>query len=180
MAAHNEKVAENRLTTQVLAVVDHFKQKDPVGIPGAPVPEPMIIPMIEQSFSVGKMKMTNVSIFGLSKFRIKYSKIDLNSMSAKAVIYLEKMHMEGTYSFRALFSSATGPFTVDMQDVYTYANLTLGVNLDGKIETQDIAMDIISDKKIDVDFKNLGERLQGVSYSAYTDAECERQNEREN
>lgn len=150
-------MAENRLSTQVLAVVDHFKQPDPVGIPGAPVPEPMIVPMIEQSFSVGKMKMTNVAIYGLSKFRIKYSKIDLNSLRATAIIYLEKMHMEGTYTLSAMFTTRTGPFTVDMQDVYTYANITLGVNLEGKIETQDISMDIISEKNIAVDFKNLGE-----------------------
>lgn len=55
-----------------------------------------------------------------------------------------------------IFGSRTGPFTVDMRDVYTYANLTLGVNLEGKVEVQDIQMDIISDKNIAVDFQNLG------------------------
>lgn len=158
---HNEKVAENRLSTQVLAVVDHFKQPDPVGIPGAPVPEPMVVPEIVHRFSVGKMKMTNVSIYGLSKFRIKYSKIDLNSMKATAIIHLEKMHMEGTYTLSAMFQTREGPFTVDMQDVFTYANITLGVSLEGKIETQDIKMDIISDKNIAVDFQNLGKYLSG-------------------
>lgn len=153
---YNEKVAESRLSTQVLAIVDHFKQPDPVGIPGAPVPEPMIVPYIKHSFSMGTMKMTNVSIFGLSKFRIKYSKIDLNSMRATAIIHLEKMHMEGDYELNAMFQTKKGPFTVDMQDVYTYANITLGVNLEGKIESQGIQMDIISDKNIAVDFQKLG------------------------
>ena len=102
---HNAKVAENRLTTQVLAIVDHFKQEDPVGIPGAPVPDPMVVPEIKHSFSVGNMKMRNVSIFGLSKFRIKYSKIDLNSMRATAIVHLDKMHMEGTYTLSAMFTT---------------------------------------------------------------------------
>lgn len=161
MAAHNEKVAENRLSTQVLAIVEHFKQPDPVGIPGAPVPEPMIVPFIEQNLPIGKMKMTQVAIYGLSKFRIKLSEIDLNSLKATAIVFLEKMHMEGTYSLNAMFQTRTGPFTVDMQDVYTYANITLGVNMDGKLETQDIAMDIVSEKNIAVDFKNLGKYARG-------------------
>lgn len=55
-----------------------------------------------------------------------------------------------------MFHSRTGPFTVDMRDVFTYANLTLGVNLEGKVEVQDIQMDIISEKNIAVDFQNLG------------------------
>lgn len=144
------------MSTQVLAIVEHFKQDDPVGIPGAPVPEPMIIPYIAKSLSLANLKMTNISVYGLSKFRIKYSKIDLNSMRASAIIYLKKMHMEGNYSLSAMFTTRNGDFTVDMEDVYTHANMTLGVNIDGKVQTQDIQMDITSDKNIAVDFKNLG------------------------
>lgn len=102
---HNSKVAENRLSTQVLEIVEHFKQADPVGIPGAPVPEPMVVPEIKHSFAMGNMKMTNVSIFGLSKFRIKYSKIDLNSLRATAIVHLEKMLMKGTYTLSAMFTT---------------------------------------------------------------------------
>lgn len=149
-------MAENRLTGQVLAIVEHFKQEDPVGIPGAPVPEPMIIPMIKQDFSIGKMVMTDVAIYGLSKFRIKYSKIDLNSMKAQAIVHLDKMHMEGQYTLGSFLSKSSGPFTVDMRDVKTHADITLGVNLDGKLETQDIKMDIVSDQPIQMDFKNMG------------------------
>lgn len=100
--------------------------------------------------------MTNVSVYGLSAFRIKYSHIDLNAMRASAVIYLKKMHMEGNYSLSAMFTTRHGDFTVDMEDVYTYANMTLGVNIDGKVQTQDIQMDITSDKNIAVNFNNLG------------------------
>lgn len=117
----------------------------------------MNIPPIDFTVSIAKIKLTNTTVYGLSRFRIKYSKIDLNSLKATAIVYLEKMHMEGTYKLAAMFSTKTGPFTIDMEDVHTYANVTLGVNLDGKLETQDIAADIQTNKKIEVDFKNLGE-----------------------
>ncbi|KAJ6647740.1 hypothetical protein Bhyg_02963, partial [Pseudolycoriella hygida] len=34
---YNKQVAENRLSTQLLALIDHFHQEDPLGLPGAPV-----------------------------------------------------------------------------------------------------------------------------------------------
>lgn len=34
---HNKKVAENRLSSQIFALIEHFHQEDPLGIPGAPV-----------------------------------------------------------------------------------------------------------------------------------------------
>lgn len=34
---HNKKVAENRLSSQIFAIIEHYHQEDPLGIPGAPV-----------------------------------------------------------------------------------------------------------------------------------------------
>lgn len=34
---HNKQVAENRLSSQIFAIIDHFHQEDPLGLPGAPV-----------------------------------------------------------------------------------------------------------------------------------------------
>lgn len=34
---HNKNVAENRLSSQIFALIEHYHQDDPLGIPGAPV-----------------------------------------------------------------------------------------------------------------------------------------------
>ena len=31
---HNAKVTENRMAAQILALIEHYKQEDPVGFPG--------------------------------------------------------------------------------------------------------------------------------------------------
>lgn len=38
---HNRNVAETELSAQIIALLEHYKQKDPVGLPGAPVPDPL-------------------------------------------------------------------------------------------------------------------------------------------
>lgn len=37
-------MAENVLSNQIIALLEHYKQKDPLGIPGAPVPDPFPVP----------------------------------------------------------------------------------------------------------------------------------------
>lgn len=34
---HNQNVAESQLAAQIIALLEHYKQKDPVGLPNAPV-----------------------------------------------------------------------------------------------------------------------------------------------
>lgn len=68
------------MTEQIFAVIEHYKQDDPVGLPGAPIPDPMPIPDVKKSLSVATMHMKNVLAYGLSKFRLKYLKTDLKDL----------------------------------------------------------------------------------------------------
>lgn len=152
---HNKQVAENRLSAQIFAVLDHYKQKDPIGLPGAPIPDPMPIPDIKKSVSLAKLSMTNVKAYGLSKFRLKYIHSDLNGLSVKAGIQVDEMLVIGNYTLSSFFTSSKGPFTVILKNVFTQGNASLAVEIDGKVRTQDIKIDI-SFADMSMDFQNLG------------------------
>jgi hypothetical protein len=114
---HNVKVAESHLSAQVFAIIDHYKQDDPVGLPGATVPDPMPIPEVKQSMSFGKMHLKNVLAYGLSKFRIKHLKTNLNDMNVQGVVQMDQMITKGNYTLSTLFSRAEGPFIVNLTNV---------------------------------------------------------------
>jgi Haemolymph juvenile hormone binding protein (JHBP) len=69
---------------QVLTLIEHYKQEDPVGIPGLPVPDPMPVPEIKKSLSLATLTMKNVLAYGLSKFRIKHVKTDLKDLNVSS------------------------------------------------------------------------------------------------
>lgn len=77
---HNRNVAEDQLSTQIIALLEHYKQDDPLGIPGAPVPDPFPVPYTQQSVAVGTLTMKDTLAFGISKFRIKSMTIDINQL----------------------------------------------------------------------------------------------------
>lgn len=155
MNLHNAKVAESRLSAQVFAIVEHFKQVDPIGLPGAPVPDPMSIPDIKKSLPMATLTMKNVKAYGLSKFRIKYTKVDLNALDVKCGVQVDQMIVHGNYSLSALFNTKSGPFTVILKNVFTQGNASLAVEMDGKIRTSDILLDITF-ADMSMDFQNLG------------------------
>ncbi|CAH0392545.1 unnamed protein product [Bemisia tabaci] len=70
----------NRLSEEVRAVLEHYKDPDPVGLPNDPVPDPMPIPDIKHSFSLHTMTLRNITVHGLSKFRIDNAFSDLVDM----------------------------------------------------------------------------------------------------
>lgn len=78
--SHNKNMAENRLSAQIFALVEHYKQIDPVGLPGAPVPDPFTVPDVSKSIGMGTLKMKNTMAYGLSKFRIKSLAFDVNQL----------------------------------------------------------------------------------------------------
>lgn len=39
-STHNRNVAESKLAMQIMALIEHYKQKDPKGLPNAPIPDP--------------------------------------------------------------------------------------------------------------------------------------------
>lgn len=76
---HNKNVAENQLSAQIYALIEHYKQTDPLGIPGSPIPDPFPVPEVQKSLGFGTLTMRNALAYGFSKFRIK--SIDLNVKS---------------------------------------------------------------------------------------------------
>lgn len=136
-------------------MLEHYKQKDPVGLPGAPVPDPLPVPYTKQSMGMATLTMKDASAYGLSKFRIKSVAFDVNQLMVKAEIQLDLMLIKGNYTLSSLFSSANGPFTVTIKNVIAKGNASVSVERDGKIRTQDISMDLTF-SKLESDFKNLG------------------------
>lgn len=73
-------MANAELSSQIIALLEHYKQKDPLGLPGAPVPDPFPVPYTKQSIGMGTLTMKNSSAYGLSKFRIKSLSVDVNKL----------------------------------------------------------------------------------------------------
>lgn len=124
-------------------------------MPGAPIPDPMDIPQLSQSSSLGRMTMTNVKLKGLKEFRIHHIVLDLAKMTAEVAVTIEKLNVYGNYTLRSLFSSSAGPFTVKLQEVFGQAIARLEVEREGYLEAQEINMDI-KFKDIDMNFERLG------------------------
>lgn len=76
----DKQVLEKKVSDQILQILEHYKQDDPIGLPGAPVPDPMPIPDMKHSFSVATMNFKNVNVHGLSKFRIEHIRSNLADM----------------------------------------------------------------------------------------------------
>lgn len=79
-STHNINVAENKMATQIVALLEHYKQKDPLGIPGAKIPDPFPVEPIKKSVGVGTLSLKNSQAYGLSKFRIKNIQFDVNEL----------------------------------------------------------------------------------------------------
>lgn len=73
-------MVENRLALQLYAIIDHYKQEDPIGFPGAPIPDPMNVPDIKKSLGMATLNMMKIQAYGLSKFRISSINADLEAM----------------------------------------------------------------------------------------------------
>uniref|UniRef100_A0A1L8DR22 Putative juvenile hormone binding protein in insects n=1 Tax=Nyssomyia neivai TaxID=330878 RepID=A0A1L8DR22_9DIPT len=167
VTGENAKVAESRLSATIFAIVDHYKQPDPIGLPGAPVPDPMKIPTIKKTLTMTTLQMENILAYGLSKFRIKFVNVDLKEMKVYAGVQVDKMTLIGNYTLHSLFSRSSGPFTVVLKDVFTVGNVTLGVERDGKIRTQDIQMDSTF-ADMSMDFQNLG--FMGAVFQSFVNS----------
>lgn len=72
----------------ILMMLDHYKQKDPVGIPGAPVEDPMLAPDMAKSIGMANLNMKNVKAYGMSKFRVDNIDVDFKEMKASVAEYL--------------------------------------------------------------------------------------------
>lgn len=126
-----------------------------MGIPGAPIPDPMDVPPFSNSFSMGTMQCKNVKVQGLSKFRISHVKADLGSMQVDAALKIDKLDVYGNYTLSTFFSKSEGPFTVKLKDVFVQAVARLEVEREGYLEAQEMDMDITC-KDIAMNFERLG------------------------
>ncbi|KAJ8918627.1 hypothetical protein NQ315_013133 [Exocentrus adspersus] len=161
---------EKKISDTILAMLEHFKQPDPVGLPGAPIPDPMDIPEMKHSFSVGRMTFFNVKLYGLKKFRIDHINADISAMKVEAALTIDRLNVIGNYTLSAFFSKSRGPFTVVLTKVYVVAIASLEVERNGQLEAQEMDMDI-KFKDISMDFKGLGffaNMFQGVMNSVGT------------
>ncbi|XP_043463308.1 uncharacterized protein LOC122499195 [Leptopilina heterotoma] len=153
--AENIAQGEKRLGDQIRTILKHYQQDDPVGLPGAPVPDPMPVPDMKHSFSVYTMTFKEMQVFGLSKFRIERMTSELALMQVSVRLRIEALDIRGWYTLSTWLSRSAGNFTVKLSGVTVEGIAKLQVGTDGKLHAQDIDMDLTFDN-IDMDFKNLG------------------------
>lgn len=77
-----EKLAdgEKKLSENIVQMLEHFKQEDPVGLPGADIPDPYPVPDMKQSLQLGTLYFKNTAVHGISKFRILYVNAEIGAM----------------------------------------------------------------------------------------------------
>ncbi|XP_034939295.1 uncharacterized protein [Chelonus insularis] len=152
-----EKLAqgEKRLGDQIRLILKHYQQSDPVGLPGAPIPDPMSVPDMKHSFSMYTMNFKSTKVYGLSKFRIQHVQSELALMQVSVALNIETLDIRGLYTLSSWLSRSAGDFTVKLSGVNVQGVARLQVGTDGKLHAQDIDMDLTF-VNIDMDFKNLG------------------------
>lgn len=161
---------EQKLSDQVRLILDHYKQEDPVGLPGAPVSDPMPIPDMKHSFTYATMHFKSAHVHGLSRFRIQHIKSDLAALKLSVGLRIEKLEVLGNYTMSSWFSRSSGPFNVTLSNVYIEGLAKLEVERGGQLQAQNIDMDIAF-RDIAMDFENLGflgSLFQGIINSVGT------------
>ncbi|XP_058455466.1 uncharacterized protein LOC131432905 [Malaya genurostris] len=143
------------LSAQLHQIVEFYKQPDPVGLPIGPTLDPMPIPPIKHSFALSTMHMRDVLTHGLSKLRIRLFEVELSQMRVRAEVKVDELLINGSYTLTSLLQSSSGPFSVQLTEVVTAANVSLVVNTDGMLQTQDIELDF-GLEAMSSDFQNLG------------------------
>ncbi|KAL6443286.1 hypothetical protein ACFW04_002883 [Cataglyphis niger] len=146
---------EQRLGDQIRAILKHYQQDDPIGLPGAPIPDPMPVPDMKHSFSMYTMNFKQVNVYGLSKFRIEHVESELARMQVSVAVRIDSLDIRGLYTLASWLSRSAGNFTVKLTGVNVEGIARLEVATDGKLQAQNIDMDLTFNK-IDLDFKNLG------------------------
>jgi Haemolymph juvenile hormone binding protein (JHBP) len=147
--------AERDLAAQLRSLVEHYKGDDPVGIPGAPIPDPVDVPDMKRSFTVTSMDFKKIKVYGLSKFRFQRIKLDLAALQTEVGVKISTLLMAGQYTLGGWFSRSNGPFTVTLNGVLVEGVASLEVDRNGNLEAQNIHLDI-KFESIKLDFQNLG------------------------
>lgn len=163
-------LGEKRLGDHIRAILKHYQQEDPVGLPGVPIPDPMPVPDMGHSFSMYNMHFEKVQVYGLSKFRVVNVQSELALMQMSVSLSIRTLDIRGVYTLSSWLSKTAGHFTIALTGVDVQGVARLEVGTDGKLQAQNIDMDLTFDK-IDMDFENigfLGSVFQGVVNSVGT------------
>lgn len=155
------------MSQRILEIMDHYNQPDPVGIPGAPIPDAMALPDKKQSVAFGStMHFMNQKLYGLKNFRIKHIVVDINAMKVESELYIDLVTVTGNYTLKSWLNKAKGPFAVQLRNVNIKATARLDVERNGQLEAQEIDMDI-KFEKITMNFTNIGGFFQSEYSKIY-------------
>lgn len=80
MLFFNRTKDELRLDQRIRLILQHYKQDDPLGLPGLPIPDPMEIPDFKGQFPVAEIKFSEAQLYNLAKFRVDYVRTDLRDL----------------------------------------------------------------------------------------------------
>ncbi|XP_050665578.1 uncharacterized protein LOC126965858 isoform X2 [Leptidea sinapis] len=134
---------EEKLSDYIMKVLDHFKSTDPVGLPGASIPDPYLVPDMKKYITFGtNIALKNTSVQGISKFRVIYVKAEIAQLECTTVLSIDKLKVKGNYTLNTIFKKYSGNYTADVLGIKTTAIATLGVEKDGRVRVQNISMDI--------------------------------------
>uniref|UniRef100_A0A224XDJ0 Putative hemolymph juvenile hormone binding protein n=1 Tax=Panstrongylus lignarius TaxID=156445 RepID=A0A224XDJ0_9HEMI len=155
---HNEEMIDAKvdsISNQVREIIEHYKQVEPVGLPGAPIPDPLPIPDLKHSRPIATLILKNATMNGLSKFKVEQLYSNLASMQVEVALKYTKLEVLGNYTLSTWVTRSAGGFNVTLTQVYLEGVASLEVARQGNLEATDIILDI-SVKDIALDFKNLG------------------------
>lgn len=136
-------------------MLEHFKQDDPRGIPGLPIPDPMPIPDFKGQFPVAEIKFTDAMLHQLSQFRIDYVRTDLKDLKVWVGLTFDTLEVIGRYRMGSWFSTSSGDFNVTLISVHGEGFAGLIVDSEGSLQASNITFDV-SFKDIAMKFDNLG------------------------
>ncbi|KAI5700436.1 hypothetical protein M8J76_000526 [Diaphorina citri] len=144
------------LSDQIRLFLKHFQQKDPIGIPGAVLPDPMPLPDLTKSLGIlGSVTFKNIQLFELSQFRLSHINTDLERMQIYVEIEMKRLVSLGNYSMRTMMKSAKGPFNITMTNVVAEGAVALERDDKGQLQATDSQMDMTCSNII-IDLKDSG------------------------
>jgi len=150
-----EPVKELSIDEKIRRIVEHFKQDDPLGIPGVPIPDPKEIPDIEKDITGAKVILTDAKMHDMSKFRIDYVRTDLKDLKVWISITFPRLRMLGRYGMSSWLTTSTGDFNITLIDVNAQGFCGLTVDPEGILQATNISLDM-GFGDIKMQFDNLG------------------------
>ncbi|CAG0900804.1 unnamed protein product [Darwinula stevensoni] len=151
-----KREAVKKSTEEIIReVLEHFKQEDPLGIPGIPLQDPMDIPDFQGAFSIVKIQFTKAQVLKLTKFRIKRVHVDVANLKVSLSMHIPQLVVTGRYAMSNFFSTQRGDFVVFLKDVYVSGDARLRVEEGGYFQIDNVNMDMTF-QEINMKFQDLG------------------------